>query len=69
MTEAELIKVAEAVSSQRMLVENMGMMNTPWHSSERVKLNARYMVEQDKLRLLQDGYQTALRQFVDGRVE
>jgi hypothetical protein len=63
MTEAELIEIAEGVSAQRLLVETMKIMNTPSNTAERVKLDARYMVEQDKLRTLQEGYQAALRQF------
>ena len=62
MSEEELIEIAEAVARQRLLVNNLGMMNQPIETKDRVRSDALYMVQQDKLRLLEQGYQAALRQ-------
>lgn len=62
MTEDELMDIARGVARQRLAVENLGMMNTPSDIEERVKSDARYMVEMDKLRIMEKGYQAALRQ-------
>lgn len=65
MSEEELLKFAEGVAAQRIVVQNLGMVNTPSDVAERVKLDARYMVEQDKLAILEKGYHAALRMFTD----
>lgn len=62
MTEAELLQFAEGVARQRVVVENFAYLNQPSDPEKRVKLDARYMVERDKLHILEQGYYAALRQ-------
>ena len=64
MTEEELIQIAEAVAQKRLMVESMGMRNSPNKTEDRVKSDAAYMIAQDTLTLLECKYNDALRQFV-----
>ena len=62
MTEAELLLFAEGVARQRAIVEGLRMGACPQTFEARIKADARFMVENDKLRILEDGYRAALRQ-------
>jgi hypothetical protein len=62
MTYDELVRRAEAVATQKIVVENYGLMNTPNDVEKRVKLDAAYMIARDKLAILEADYRSALRQ-------
>ena len=66
MSDEELMEFAKRLAAQRIVVENIGMMNQPSDLKDRVSLDARYMIARDKLSSLEMEYQTALRKFVDG---
>lgn len=56
-----LIESAQAVAAQRIIVEMLGACNRPEELEKRVAADARFMVERDKLFLLEKDYSAKLR--------
>lgn len=63
MTRDELMEVAKRLSRQRLLMENLRMMNVPADLDERVDSDARYMIENDKLYELEREYAAASKEY------
>ena len=62
MTYEELVRRAEAVAMQKIVVGNYSYMNTPTDTEKRIKLDAQYMIARDRLAILEADYRSALRQ-------
>ena len=62
MTYEELVRRAESVAAQQIVVGNYAYMNIPTDTEARVKMDAQYMIARDKLEVLDADYRSALRQ-------
>lgn len=63
MTHGELMKAAQRLATQRLLVGNLGLLNVPVDPEKRIEADAVYMIERDKLEMLELDYRSAFRQF------
>jgi hypothetical protein len=59
----EIIQIAEKLAAQRLVVQNMGMMNAPSDVKERIEFDALYMLAVSKLRHLNTQYEAALSKY------
>lgn len=62
MTYDELLLRAQALATQKIVVENYAIMNVPSDMEQRIRLDAQSMIARDELAILDSEYRSAIKQ-------